>query len=72
MLSRRPTPAGLLWEVSAELASVGLSLTSPSQELCYVRAGQLRATVAVSAARRVVDLEVKTLQVSWWCLVWYL
>lgn len=56
-------PAGLLWEVTAELASVGLSMASPTHELGYLRAGGLRTTVAVSAARFVVDLEVKSLQV---------
>ncbi len=54
--------------MSAELASVGVSLVSPSHELGYVRAGQLRTTVAMSAARFVVDLEVKTLQVMAWAL----
>lgn len=59
-----PVPAGLLWEISAELASVGVSLVSPSQELCYLRLGQLRTSAAVSAARLVVELEFKTLQVG--------
>eukprot|EP00887_Chlorella_sp_A99_P007395 scaffold2.g7395.t1 len=59
-----PTPPGLLWEVSAGLASVGLSLVGATQELSYLRAGELEASVAASAARYTLGLELRTLQVD--------
>lgn len=54
--------AGLLWEVSAELASLGVSLVAPTREMAYLRAGGLRAGLAGTAAHLILDLELRHLQ----------
>lgn len=60
----RISVAGLLWEVTAELAWLGLSVVGPTQEVAYLRAGGLRAELAGTAAHLVLDLELKHLQVG--------
>jgi hypothetical protein len=57
-------PSGLLWEVSAELAAVGLSLVGPSQEVAYFRATGIAAALGASAARRTASLRVQALQLD--------
>lgn len=59
-----PTPAGLLWQVSAELASLGVSLVAPTREVAYLRAAGLAAQLAGTAAHLVLDLELRRLQAS--------
>lgn len=58
----RPPP-GVLWEVSADLASLGVSLVGPVREMAYLRAGGVRGQLAGTAAHLVLDLELRTLQV---------
>lgn len=57
-------PAGLLWEVTADLASLGVSLVAPTREMAYLHAAGLRAEVAGTVAHLVVGLEMRTLQVT--------
>lgn len=63
-----PSPQpGVLWEVSAELASLGVSLVGPTREMAYLRASGVRGQLAGTAAHLVVDLELRTLQVRGCC-----
>ncbi len=58
-------PAGLLWELCADLASLGVSLVAPSREVAYLQAGGLHATLAGTAAHLVLDLELRRVQVQY-------
>lgn len=49
--------------MSAELASLGVSLVGPTREMAYLRAGGVHAQLAGTAAHLVLDLELRTLQV---------
>lgn len=55
---------GLRWQVSADLASLGVSLVAPTREMAYLQAAGLRVQLAGTAAHLVLDLELRRLQAS--------
>lgn len=57
-------PTGLLWEVSADLGWLGVSVVGPTHEVAYLRASGMRAELAGTAAHLVLDLELRHLQVG--------
>ena len=67
--SQSSAPPGVLWEVSAELASLGVSLVGPTREMAYLRASGVRGQLAGTAAHLVLELELRTLQVRSFCFV---
>lgn len=59
-----PSFAGLLWEVGADLAWLGVSLVGAAQEVAYLRGSGLRASLKGTAAHLMLDLELRELQVG--------
>lgn len=54
---------GLLWEVRADLASLGVSLVAPTREMAYLHAGGISAELAGTSAHWVLEVELRSLQV---------
>ncbi|PSC70464.1 Methionine gamma-lyase isoform A [Micractinium conductrix] len=61
---RKSKLSGLLWEVSADLAWLGVSLVGATSEAAYLRAGGLKAEVAGTAAHLILDVELRHLQLD--------
>lgn len=68
---KHPKMSGLLWEVAADLASLGVSLVDPTHEVAYLRASGIRAELAGTAAHLALDLELRALQVGSGSCVWH-
>ena len=55
---------GQLWELSINMASVGLSIIANGSEVLYLRAGAMYASASASSACYAVAVNLKTLQVD--------